>query len=113
MNLNPSKCHVLNIHRSTSIPTFNFKINNLILPKTEALKDLGFFISGNLKWNHHINYIYRTASILSFQILKSFISTDLEILKKLYLVYIRPKIEYNTPLWSPCSIKDINQLEPI
>ena len=38
---------------------------------------------------------------------------DLEILKKLYLVYIRPKIEYHTPLWSQCSIKDINQLEPI
>ena len=113
LNLNPSKCQVLNIHRSTPIPTFDFKINNVILPKTEVFKDLGIFISNNLKWNHHINYIYRTASILSFQILKSFISTDLVILKKLYLVYIRPKMEYNTPLWSPCSIKDINQLESI
>ena len=96
LNLYPSKCHVLSIHRSTSIPTFNFKIDNVILPKTEVFKDLGIFISGNLKWNHHINYIYRTASILSFQILKSFIS--LEAIKKLYLVYICPKIEYNTPL---------------
>ena len=50
---------------------------------------------------------------MSFQILKSFTSTDSEILKKLYLVYIRPKIEYSKPLWSPCSIKDINQLESI
>ena len=45
--------------------------------------------------------------------IKNFTSTHLEILKKLYLVYIRPKIEYNTPLWSPCSIKDINQLKSI
>ena len=83
LNLNPSKCHVLNIYTSTCIPIFDFKINNVILPKTEVFKDLGIFISGNLKWNHHINYIYRTASILSFQILKSFISTDLETLKKI------------------------------
>ena len=76
-------CHFLNIHRSTCVPTFNFKINNVILPKTEVFKELRTFISGNLKWNHHINYIYRTASILSFQILKSFISTDLETLKKI------------------------------
>ena len=53
------------------------------------------------------------SSILSFQILKSFIFTDLEILKKLYLFYIRPKIEHNTPLWYICCIKDINQLESI
>ena len=81
MNLNPSKCHVLNIYRSTSIPTFDFKLKNVILPKTEVFKDLGTFTSCSLKWNHHINYIYRTTSILSSQILKSFISTYLEILR--------------------------------
>ena len=31
----------------------------------------------------------------------------------MYPVYIRHKIKYNTPLWSPFSIKDINQLESI
>ena len=40
LNLNPRKYHVLNIHRSTSIPTFDLKINNVILPKTEVFKDL-------------------------------------------------------------------------
>ena len=80
MNLNPSNGHVLNNHRSTFITTFDFKINNVILPKTEVFKDLEIFISSYLKWNHHINYIYRAASILYFQILKSFIATDLETL---------------------------------
>ena len=37
------------------------------------------------------------ASTISFQVLKSFKSTDINILKKLYLVYIRPKLENNTP----------------
>ena len=40
---------MLNIQRSTFIPTFDFKINNVILPKTEVFKELRTFISGNLK----------------------------------------------------------------
>ena len=59
------------------------------------------FLYYNLKWNHHINYIYRIASTIFFQVLKSFISMDVNILKKLYLVYIPPKLEYNTLIWSP------------
>ena len=77
------------------------------------IKDLGIFIAENLKWNHHINYIYQIASTISFQVLKSFKSTDINILKKLYLVYIRPKLEYNTPIWSPHLKKDINHLESV
>ena len=33
--------------------------------------------------------------------------------KKIYLVYIRPKLEYNTPIRSPYLKKDINHLESI
>ena len=57
LNLNPSKCRVLNIHKNTSISTFNFKIDNINLSSTKVFKDLGIFITENLKWNHHINYI--------------------------------------------------------
>ena len=31
----------------------------------------------------------------------------------MYLVYIRPKLEYNTPIWSPYLKKDINHLESV
>ena len=31
----------------------------------------------------------------------------------MYLVYICPKLEYNTPIWSPYLKKDINHLESI
>ena len=113
LNLNPSKCNVLNIHKNTSISTFDFKINNINLSSTNKITDLGIFIAENLKWNHHINYIYQIASTISFQVLKSFKSTDINILKKLYLVYIRPKLEYNTPIWSPHLKKDINHLESV
>ena len=83
MNLNPGKCHVSIFTEVHLFLRLTIKKNNIILIKTEVFKDLGIFVSDILKWNHHINYIYRTESILSFQILKSFISTDLETLKKI------------------------------
>ena len=36
LKLNPRKCHVLNIHINTFISEFDFKTNNVILPKTEV-----------------------------------------------------------------------------
>ena len=101
------------VKKNTSSITSEFRINNIRLPSTKVFKDLGIFIAENLKWNHHINYVYQIASTISFQVLKSFKSTDINILKKIYLVYIRPKLEYNTPIWSPYLKKDINHLESI
>ena len=60
-----------------------------------------------------MNYIYKNGSIKSFQVLKSFSANDITILRKFYVVYDRPKLEYNTPIWSPYLSKDINQLESV
>lgn len=70
--------------KKPNISTFDFKINNTNLSSTKVFKDLGIFIAENLKWNHHINYLYRIASTTSFQVLKSFRSVDINILKKIY-----------------------------
>ena len=55
---------------------------------TKVFKDLD-----NLKWNHHINYINKNFSITSFQVLKSLKTSDITTLRRLYMVYVRPKIE--------------------
>ena len=101
MHKNSSKCQVLNIQKKPKILIFDFEINNTNLSSTKVFKDLRIFVAENLKLNHHNNYLNSIASTTSFQVLKSFRSTDINILKKLFLKYIRPKLEYNTPIWSP------------
>ena len=59
--------------KKPNISTFDFKINNTNLSSTKVFKDLGIFIAENLKWNHHINYLYRIASTTSFQVLNLWI----------------------------------------
>ena len=53
------------------------------------------------------------ASRLSYQVRKSFKTKNIWTLMKLYFTYIRPKMEYNSPVWSPYLKKDINKLESI
>ena len=45
--------------------------------------------------------------------LKFFKTSDITALRRLYVVYVRPKLEYNTPIWSLYPIKYINQLESL
>ena len=96
--------------KNTSNSTFDFKINNINLSSTKVFKNMEFLLL-IIKWNRHINYIYQIASTTTYQVFKSFKSTDINILKKLYLVYICPKLVYNTLIWSPYFKKDINHLE--
>ena len=77
------------------------------------MKDLGIHISSDLKWSHHINYLFRIGSVTSYQILKSFKSKNIWTLIKLYTTYIRPKLEYNSSVWNPYLKKDILKLESV
>ena len=113
LNLSPCKRQVVNIQKSITISTFDFRINSINLSSTKLFKDLGIFIAENLKWNHHFNYLYRFVSTTSFQVFKSFKSTDTNILKKLFVIYIRPKLEYYTQIWFPYLKKYINHIESI
>ena len=55
--------------------------NNTKLPPTKLFKDLGIFMADNLKWNHHINYIYKIASTTFFHALNSFKTSDKKFLR--------------------------------
>ena len=48
--------------------------------------------------------------IAGFHILRSFISGDNKLLVKAFIAYVRPILEYNFIIWSPCLKKDIELL---
>jgi len=46
-------------------------------------KDLGIYVTNNLKWSHHIVYIQHNASICAYQILQFFIQFHIYLSNKL------------------------------
>ena len=117
LNLAAQKCFVLPIGKSNLqkniLPPNNFTIDHTDLQFEDYAKDLGIYISKDLKWEIHVKKVVQQASFSSYQIIKSFRSKNIWTLMKLYKSYVRPKLEYNTPVWSPYLSKDINAVEKV
>ena len=86
----------INIHNVLYVVDFKVEKHNFLLLVLQKLylykiykhfilikvfKILGIFVAENLKWNRYINHFKQTESTKSFQVLKSFKSTDIEIFK--------------------------------
>ena len=66
LNLAFHKCSVLNISKPCVSIDSQFNISNTIIESKTFMKDLGVFISQNLKWAAHVDYIYNKASSASY-----------------------------------------------
>ena len=84
LKLAPHKCYILNINKPSVVNDSQYFINNTAVVSKSVMKDLGVFISQDLKWAAHINYIYNNASSVSYHILKSFKSKNIYLLKKTF-----------------------------
>jgi hypothetical protein len=71
---------------------------------SDQTRDIGVTIDSNLKFDKHIANIVQIASSGAFLILKSFVTRDQQILAKAFTTYVRPLLEYCTPVWSPLLI---------
>ena len=114
LKLAPHKCSVISIKKATtSLNDATFSLENVSLPSSNTIKDLGVFISSDLKWAKHIDSLYKSTSTISYRILKSFKTTNIWTLLKLYTTYVRPKLEFNSCVWSPYLKTDIIRIESI
>ena len=71
------------------------------MKETTRVKDLGFVVTPQLKWDHHISDLKRKAFYKYFLILQSFNSNCVWTLLKAYVSFVRPLVEYGTPVWNP------------
>ena len=75
------------------------------IPSAPDIRDLGVTVSGNLNFSNHISKISCCAYYRLNLIFRAFTTRDIEILVKTYITYVRPMLEYNTPVWSPFCVK--------
>ena len=93
------------------IPPFFIDFNRL--QQTRLTKDLGVLIDNNLDFSAHINDTVRRASCRANLILKCFTSNDTKTMMRAFLTYVRPTLEYASPIWSPHTLKDITAIESV
>ena len=114
LKLAPDKCSVLHIstakHPQTIFP-YSYVINSKPVKACSYIRDLGVIVDNRLKFSQHISNITRTALTRAKLILKCFISGDKDLLVKAFIAYVRPILEYCSPVWAPHHQYLINKLE--
>ena len=113
--IQPKKSEQINFtFRKTSPDTCNtFMINRTPSSCSETVNDLGLILSKNLKWSNYISKITSKANRISYTILRAFQTNDYAIQLNLFKTFVRPILEYNTAIWSPNLITDIQAVEKV
>ena len=76
-------------------------------------RDLGILIDSEINFKEHIYNITASANHRTFLIKKCFLSKDTSSLVKAFKVYVRPLVEYCSPVWSPSNTGLITKLEAV
>ena len=84
-----------------------------VIKNVSSHKHLGVFISSDLKWNNHIEYLCERAS-KKLSMLKSLkFSLDRKSLETIYVSFVRPSLEYANTLWAGAYEKDLKELDSL
>ena len=111
IQFNVEKCSTMHIgHRN---PRVMYELNGNSLKTSELEKDLGVWISSDLKPAQHIGKVTAKANRIVGLIKRNFSYMDIEMCKSLYTSLVRPHIEYAVQSWSPYFKKDILELEKV
>jgi len=79
--------------------------------QSNETRDLGIIIDNKLNFNSHICHIAHNAHVRASLILRKCVSRDPKILTKALITYVRPLLEYRTPVWSPHTVCNISKIE--
>ena len=111
INISYSKCSSITIGLPVPIPQFHLANNTC--PHSNLVKDLGLLIDPALKFTNHILDLSKRARQRSSLIFRCFISHDSNILIRAFKTYIRPLLEYSSPVWNPSKISLIENIESV
>lgn len=112
LSIAASKCNVL--HMGIRNPKLNYYLDNdNPIPQTFQVRDLGIYVTSDLKWASHIKIKSRAANAKFFSIFKAFKSNDPKFLTSLYVSYVRPILEFASPVFNTDCIGNINALEAV
>jgi hypothetical protein len=120
MLFNSKKCKVMNFGSGKKSPfnSFEYSMEDVngqrhILERTKVERDLGIYISDDLKWKNNAQMAAAKANSMLGQLKRSINYWDNQKLRLLYTSYVRPHLEYASAVCCPYLVKDIKILEEV
>ena len=113
LRLASDKCQHCHISLSPRPQPFNYFVTDFKLPLVSAARDLGVLMDSRLTFRNHIKSVVSRGHVRAIQIWRCFLCKDPDILIKAFSTYVRPLLEYCSPVWSPTSVTLVNDLESV
>ena len=104
------KCNTFHLGSS---PANSYTISNHYLCNVSPVKDFGILVDSGLKFVDHIQDIVSRASKRANLVFRCFLSRNTTNLSKAFVTYVRPLLEYASPVWSPSYLYLINHIESV
>jgi ribonucleases P/MRP protein subunit RPP40 len=101
------------IHFGKNNPRLKLLVAGNIIYPSSVVRDLGVFVSENLTFDYYLDKITLAAHRRANLIYRSFSRKNVKLLARLFTVYVRPLLEYNSVIWSPSSVKYVNLVENV
>ena len=105
------KCTVMHFGKNNS--QHKYKMNGVILSKTDAEKDVGVIVSNDCKPSKQCLAAAKKANSTLGRMARSVTYRDKFVWIGLYKTYVRPILEYCVQAWRPWLAKDIKVLEDV
>ena len=113
LSVSYTKCSVISFGSHRNDPISPYSLSGIPLQLVSSVRDLGVCLNSDFTPSMHCSNIAAMAFNRSCILLKSFRSNDVSLLVRLYMVYVRPILESNTPVWNPWFHKDIQCVERV
>lgn len=84
-----------------------------MLTKTDSVIDLGVEVDSNQSYHAHISTIVAKATQRVGILFRGFVTRDINFMRKAYVSYIRPLLEYNSVVWNPHLKQYITLIEKV
>jgi hypothetical protein len=106
-----SKCNVLHIGYSN--PRNFYALGARLLEPVDVIRDLGVQLSSNLSFSAHCSLSALRALRVAHMLLRAFKGRFPLTLVRAFCCYVRPILEYASPVWNPYLIKDVTVIENV
>ena len=106
-----NKCTTLHLGRNNAM--HDYAIDGVTLPNVRIIRDLGVIVNSKLSFSAHFAAITAKAHQWAGLISRCFKSRDPHILFRAFKVYVRPIVEYCSPVWSPVYKSGIRKIEAV
>lgn len=112
LKIAPQKCSALYLGKN-NLKTKYYIDSVQITEIDSSVRDLGVLITPDLKWKTHIDARCKSANIQLIRMFKAIRSKDPYFLKRMYVSYVRPLLEFALSICNPYLKKDIEKLEKV